>query len=183
MVLHEQIMRLNEFEAYLQAHPEQRVELIDGRIVEKVTGETHGIYVINIGAELRAWLKSHPDIKGYYTTDTSHRLPHDEQNLRRPDVSLRFTTENPLIGTVLGMPDFAVEIKSPSNTYQELREKARFYLANGSRLVWLVYPEKRIVEVYFADGSSDLFTEQDTLTGGDVLPEFSMSVAAIFATQ
>jgi Uma2 family endonuclease len=49
-----------------------------------------------------------------------------------------------------------VEVKSSKNGYDELREKARFYLANGARLVWLVYPTRQIVEVYFADGSSEL---------------------------
>lgn len=78
------------------------------------------------------------------------------------------------------MPDFAVEVKSRRKAYDQLREKARFYITNGTRLVWLVYPAKRIVEVYFADGSSELFQADDTLSGGEMLAGFSMRVDDVF---
>jgi Uma2 family endonuclease len=71
-------------------------------------------------------------------------------------------------------------VKSRRNTYEELRDKARFSLANGSHLVWLIYPSRRIVKVYYADGSSELFTEEHTLSGGKVLPGFEMTVTEIF---
>src|SRR5690606_27023338 len=100
---------------------------------------------------------------------------------RRPDVSLRLTQD--AVSTdaiVMGMPDFAVEVKSPSNTYEELRDKAHFYIEHGAKLIWLIYPTKEIVEVYFADGTSELFVIGDMLSGGDLLPNFEMSVAEIF---
>ncbi len=62
-----------------------------------------------------------------------------------------------------------------------MRAKASYYLANGTRLVWLVLPEKRLVEVYRADGEVDILTENDTLSGDDVLPGFALPVQAIFA--
>lgn len=68
--------------------------------------------------------------------------------------------------------------KSPGNTYAELREKARYYLAHGSRMVWLVYPEKREIEVHTTEVIPLQAT--DTLTGGEVLPGFSAPVADIF---
>jgi len=180
MVISEKIYTIEEYEAYAAAHPDQLLELIDGRIVEKVTSEEHGKIVINIGSELRLWSKrtGHP---GHYSTESSHRRPEDEKNVRRPDVSYRVTDEDVSSASALDtMPDFAVEVKSSSNSYEELREKARFYLANGSRLVWLVYPTRLIVEVYFADGSSELYKEEDTLSGGEVLPGFEMAVSDIF---
>ncbi|MGB7340984.1 MAG: hypothetical protein WBC91_18950 [Phototrophicaceae bacterium] len=42
------------------------------------------------------------------------------------------------------------------------------------------YPTRQIVEVYFADGTSELFTTEHTLSGGDVLPNFQMAVGDIF---
>jgi Uma2 family endonuclease len=79
------------------------------------------------------------------------------------------------------MPDLAVEIKSPDDTVKELREKAAYYLANGARLVWLIYPAKHMVEVYTPDGDVEILVEGDLLTGGDVLPGFSLPVAEVFA--
>ena len=47
-------------------------------------------------------------------------------------------------------------------------------------MVWVVDPENRIVTVY-SDSNVILLNEDETLTGGDVLPGFSVSVADVFA--
>jgi Uma2 family endonuclease len=83
-------------------------------------------------------------------------------------------------GSVPEMPDLAVEVKSPDDSLKLLRDKAHYYLANGTRLVWLVIPEKRLVEVYTPD-DEQILTEEDTLSGEDVLPGFTLPVRDIFA--
>jgi Uma2 family endonuclease len=50
---------------------------------------------------------------------------------------------------------------------------------HGAKLVWLIYPEKRLVEVYRQDADSDILTGDDTLQGDDVLPGFVLSVHEI----
>lgn len=180
MVVSDKTQTIKDYEQFITAHPDTIFELIDGRIVEKMTSEEHGKIVINIGSELRFWQKQN-HIEGHYSTESSHRLAEDDHNERRPDVSFRYTDDRVSNKTALySMPDFAVEVKSVGNSYEGLREKARFYLANGTRLVWLVYPSRQIVEVYFSDGSSELFQGEHTLSGGDVLPHFEMKVADIF---
>ena len=180
MVISEKLYTLEEFEAYAAAHPDQLLELIDGTIVEKVTSEEQGYLVLKIGMALLNWRQAN-NVKGYPSTEATLRLPDDDKNERRPDVSFRFTDENVSKKPALdNMPDFAVEVKSTKNSYDELREKARFYLAHGSRLVWLIYPTRRLVEVYFADGTSEIFKEGDILSGGDVLPGFELAVSIIF---
>ncbi len=47
-----------------------------------------------------------------------------------------------------GAPDLAVEIISPSETVGMINRKLRGYFKYGTRLVWLVYGDARIVEVY-----------------------------------
>lgn len=183
MLISEKIYTIAEYEDYAAAHPDMLLELIDGRIVEKVTSEEHGYIVITIGSELRSW-KKRTGAKGHFSTESSHRIQKDQKNERRPDVSFRYTEDKVSNATALyDMPDFAVEVKSLGNSYDELRGKAKFYLANGTRLVWLVYPERRIVEVYFENGTSELFKEQHLLSGGDVLPNFEMKVADIFEAE
>ena len=78
------------------------------------------------------------------------------------------------------MPDLAVEIKSPDDTYKGMREKARYYLSKGTVLVWLVFPEKQLVEAYTLT-DEQIFNVNDTLSGGDVLPNFSLAVSQVFA--
>jgi hypothetical protein len=47
-------------------------------------------------------------------------------------------------------------------------------------MVWLIYPEKRLVTVLTKE-SEDILTEADILDGGDVLPGFALPVRDIFA--
>lgn len=51
-------------------------------------------------------------------------------------------TETPL----LVAPEIAVEVASPSNTLQDLREKAQAYLDAGAVESWIVFPRSRRVE-------------------------------------
>lgn len=79
------------------------------------------------------------------------------------------------------MPDLAIEIKSPDDTYDQMREKADYYLKNGSKLVWLIYSEKRLAEVHSAKTGTDILTADDMLDGADVLPGFKMPLESVFA--
>jgi Uma2 family endonuclease len=98
-----------------------------------------------------------------------------------PDLSVN-SRHRPVVreGSVPQMPELAIEIKSPTDSIKQMREKAHYYLANGARLVWLVFPNKRYVEVYQLDGEVEVLFGGDLLDGGDVLPGFAMSVADVF---
>lgn len=155
-------------------------ELINGEVHEKMPTQQHGLIALNIGFELTAYAKQYKT--GRPGTEVRHQRPQDTLNSRLPDLS--FTCNRSVLveqGSVSGMPDLAVEIKSPDDTIKEMRETAAYYLANGSRLVWLVYPNYRLVEVYRPDADVEILGEADTLTGGDVLPGFALPVREIFA--
>jgi Uma2 family endonuclease len=78
------------------------------------------------------------------------------------------------------LPDLAVEIQSPSNTVKEMHRKAEYYLTHGTKMVWVVYAEVQAVEVV-TDSEITLLSVCDTLTADDILPDFGMPVANIFA--
>jgi Uma2 family endonuclease len=75
-------------------------------------------------------------------------------------------------------PDLAVEVISPSNLPGGIANKVETYVRYGTRLVWLVYPEERVVRIYRPAGDGSLnvrkLTEVEILDGGEVLPEFSV---------
>ena len=73
-----------------------------------------------------------------------------------------------------------VEIISPSDTQREVNDKTRMWLSYGVSIVWEIYPADRAVMVHRPDGSSIILNEDDTLDGGDVLPEFGCPVRDIF---
>jgi Uma2 family endonuclease len=175
-------MTVMEFEQYA-ALPENRdrsLELINGEIVEMMPTEEHGAIALIFGAELHNYLKTHPI--GRAGVEIRHQLPDDPLNALQPDVSFIKDIGTPLVkrGAVPRMPDLAVEIKSPDDTFTELREKARYYLEHGSQLVWLVYPAQRIVEVYAPGVDSRMLTQDDVLDGGDLLPGFALAASELF---
>jgi Uma2 family endonuclease len=183
MAVQSKLYTVDEFEQVL-ALPENRdrlLELVNGEIVEKMPTEEHGIIVLRFGSRILVFVDLHK--LGRVGVEIRHRSPEDRYNERLPDISFTADTTTPVVtkGPVPRFPDLAVEVKSPDDTFRQMREKAAYYLANGVKLVWLVYPEKRIVEVYPVDGDIQILTEEDTLDGGDVLPGFSMAVTEIFA--
>jgi Uma2 family endonuclease len=74
----------------------------------------------------------------------------------------------------------AVEIVSPGDTASEIQNKVQDYLACGTPMVWLVYPQQRLVIIYYPDGTARTLQESDTLSGEAVIPGFSCQVAEIF---
>jgi Uma2 family endonuclease len=77
-------------------------------------------------------------------------------------------------------PDIAVEVWSPDNTVKEMNEKAAHYLAHGARLVWLLRPQDRTVRVHRPGKPAQTRRAGETLTGEDVLPDFSVPVESLF---
>lgn len=77
------------------------------------------------------------------------------------------------------MPDVAVEIQSPTDSIKKVREKADYLLANGTRMVWLVYPAKQLIEVVTLD-DVEFYTIDDTISAEPILPGFTMKVRDVF---
>ncbi len=77
-------------------------------------------------------------------------------------------------------PTLAVEILSPSQPFQDLRDKCRFYRANGVDVAWAVNPDTRTVEVFDGEADGMVLTEADTLTSPE-LPGFELSLGDLFS--
>ncbi|HSA71392.1 MAG TPA: Uma2 family endonuclease, partial [Burkholderiales bacterium] len=52
-------------------------------------------------------------------------------------------------------PELCIEVVSPSNSRQEMREKIEAYLATGAEEVWIVYPQSKRCEFYGRQGLLD----------------------------
>lgn len=180
MTIEQKLITVDEYEDFLAQHPDGLYELIHGEIVEKVPTQEHGVIATKIAARLLVFMEDNL-IAGHVATEARYRPADDQHNDRLPDVSVHLT-DQPVVkrGAVKELPNLAVEVKSPNDSNKRMREKAAYYIENGCRMVWLVYPAKRIVEVYQPDKDIDILLENDTLTAGDVLPGFMLPVATIF---
>src|SRR5499433_3104155 len=181
MTVEHKLMTGETFGQFLATHRDGLYELIHGEIVEKVPTQEHAKIAGIILGELYLYLKQHPEIKAHLGPEVRYRPEGDLYNDRLPDVSVRLSDQPPVRrGAVPGMPDLAVEIKSPDDTYMSMRDKAEYYVQHGCAMVWLIYPEKRIVEVHQPNHDIDLLVAGDTLGGGDVLPGFTLAVEKVF---
>ncbi len=71
------------------------------------------------------------------------------------------------------VPDFLVEIRSPSDSMSQLQAKMAEWMENGCRLGWLIDPFEHVAIVYRADGSAATQSFDEPLSGEDVLPGFT----------
>ena len=83
-------------------------------------------------------------------------------------------------GLFRARPTLAVEVISPTDRLTRVADKVQDWLEHGTRMVVVVNPRNRTVQVRTTDGVIEL-TEADTLDGGDVVPGWSMPVADIFS--
>lgn len=174
---------VDEFERLIAQpeHADRRLELIDGEIIERaMPTEEHGQIVDNVSLPIRLYLKSHH--VGRSGPEIRYRAQDDPHNDLIPDWSFRLNPDQPLVtqGPVPQMPDFALEVQSPDDKLADLRAKARTYLRLGVKLVWLILPRQRVVEVYWANGEEEVYTVEDTLGFGDLLAGFTLPVRDIF---
>jgi len=158
-------------------------ELVDGVLVEKAMGFRESFLAIALSAILWGFVK--PRRLGVVTGEAGMmRLA--SGLVRIPDVAFvsweRFPDRRLPTEPIPDLaPDLAVEVLSPNNTPREMARKRQEYFATGVRLVWLVDPAARTVEVYTAPESSTHLREQDTLDGGVVLPGFTLPLQELFA--
>jgi Uma2 family endonuclease len=80
-------------------------------------------------------------------------------------------------------PDLVAEVVSPNDTADELSEKIEKYLRAGVPLVWVVYPETRLVEIHRQDGSVAKLHESAELSGESIVPGFRCQVSDLFPTM
>ena len=158
------------------------MELVDGTLVEKTMGRPESFLAVEIGFHIRTYLAA--DDLGFVTgTDDLIRiLP---KQVRGPDVSFTSwlkrpsrTVDRDQISKVI--PDLTVEVLSPKNTPAEIARKIGEYFEAGVRLVWVVDHRKETATVYTAPDAATSLDATGALDGGDVLPGFRLSLAALF---
>lgn len=138
-----------------------------------------GLVVSNINFALQLYARAHKT--GRPGVEIRHQAADAGPNSRLPDIYFTCNYASLVAqGIVTGLPDLTVAIKSSSDTIVAMRETATYYLANGSRLVWLVYPNYRLVEVYRTDQDVEMLDKRQLLIGHDVLPGFELPVADVF---
>lgn len=67
-------------------------------------------------------------------------------------------------------PDFAVELRSPTDRLDDLQQKMKEYLLCGVKLGWLINPQDKQVEIYRQGRNKEIVDNPQTLSGEGILP-------------
>jgi Uma2 family endonuclease len=154
-------------------------ELVRGEIITMPPpGGLHGVCCSKIDRRVGNFIDDHQS--GTITSnDAGFISERDPDTVRGPDISFWKKERLPEVpeGYIPIPPDLAVEVVSPSDHYSRVQQKVRHHLTHGVQLIWVVDPLDRSVTVYRSLEKFRILTENDTLTGEDVLPGFSIRVA------
>ena len=169
----------------LERMDREDLELVRGVLVPVMTpaGEQHGTLAAFLTAELWAFGRAH-DLGRVYV-EVGYQLFNDPDTVRGPDVSFvskhRRPPAKPRRGFVHGAPVLAIEIASADKPVKQLTAKAAEYVEAGTRLVWVVDPDRRRVRVYGPHQPARTLGLADAMDGADVLPGLSIPVRRLFA--
>jgi Uma2 family endonuclease len=151
------------------------------QIMPPTGGET-GRRNIKIATQLEIW-NSQSNLGVTFDSSTCFKLPNGAD--RSPDTSWialsrweALTAEQKEVFPPI-CPDFVVELRSRSDSVNNLQAKMREYIDNGAKLGWLIDPYNKRVEIYRPQQSVEVLNSPITLSGEDVLPGFVLNLKLI----
>lgn len=154
----------------------KRTELVRGRmIVREPAGYRHGDVAMAIALAIGHHLRSYP-VGRLLAAETGFVLSTNPDTVRAPDVAFVRTERipDPIPRSFAHFaPDLVVEVLSPDDRPGEVLEKVADWITAGTRLVWVVDPERRIARVYRSDGTESVLNGSDSLNGENVIPGFT----------
>jgi Uma2 family endonuclease len=158
-------------------------ELWDGVLVAR---DPSGLVSDAVAARVVRHLVEHVEPRGLGLVTASSAgfvVARDPDRVLAPDAA--FVRRERLASSDLrrffeGPPDLAVEVRSFTDRWPDVLEKAGIWIAHGARLVWAIEPTERIVEAFEPGVPSRGLGVGDVLEGGAVLPEFEVELGSLF---
>jgi Uma2 family endonuclease len=136
-----------------------------------------------IGRILDEWAEQ--DGRGYVTdSNGGYTLP--DGSMRAPDAAwvarrrIDTLTAEQRASFVPVCPDFILEIRSPSDSLRELKQKMEQWIANGAEVAWLVDPIERAVTVYRPGAEPELHANPSSVQGTGPIAGFELVLARVW---
>ena len=181
-----QKMTDEEFYAFCRENPEMKIEQdkYGNVIVMPPVSPESGNLESEVGIDLGLWNRR-SNLGRTFSSSTMFTLP--DGSKRMPDASwishekYNRLTERERQSFAKIVPDFVIEVRSPSDSLEELKAKmTESWMSNGVRLAWLLDPESESAWIYRADGSTETIAGFDNkLSGEDVLPGFEFDLGVL----
>ncbi len=168
-------------------NPTEKYYLIDGELAIKMApAQQHALGASELSRHLGNFVAEHG--LGRVLVECGYHPPDVRRTVLLPDVSFESrarASEAPLPTYAPYMPDLAVEIISPSQSFAQVRRKAEVCLRYGSALVWLLDPAAKFAEVWRRGDAGapqgERIAADGELSGEDILPGFRLPLSRVFA--
>lgn len=174
-----------QFEKLCQDNPDLRIELTSKGelIIMPPTGMKTGWRNSKITGRLLEWTEK--DGSGLsFDSSTLFTLP--DGSKRSPDASWirrerveRLSPEEQA-GFAAIVPDFVIELRSPSDRWPVLEEKMLDYMRNGVGLAWLIDPAVKQVLIYRPNQPVETLDNPETVSALSDLKGFTFNVQEIW---
>ncbi|MBN3951808.1 MAG: Uma2 family endonuclease [Nostoc sp.] len=175
-----------QFFDFCQVNRDLRIERnkLGELVIMPPTGSETGNREVNISGQL--WVWSEQDGTGItFSSSTGFKLSTGAE--RSPDASwIKLERWNALSAEQQRKfapicPDFVVELKSPSDNLQTLKEKMEEYMNEpGIQLGWLIDRKQRKVYIYSPGLPEECLDNPATVSGELVLPGFILNMSKVW---
>ncbi|BAY73609.1 hypothetical protein NIES25_00170 [Nostoc linckia NIES-25] len=175
-----------QFFEFCQVNRDLRIERnkLGELVIMPPTGSETGNREINISGQL--WVWSEQDGTGItFSSSTGFKLSTGAE--RSPDASWikleRWNSLSPEQQQKFApiCPDFVVELKSPSDNLQTLKEKMEEYMNEpGIQLGWLIDRKQRKVYIYRPGLSKECLDNPASVSGDPILPGFILNMSKVW---
>ena len=163
--------------------------LVEGEVREygmTVRNRQHGRVTARISQLLGNWLDGRPAPRGEIADgEAGFRLSDNPPEVVGLDVAYvdadliaRTSTDTTLFD---GVPVLAVEVLSPSDSREDIRDRVNLLLKAGVKVVWIVDPDDETVRVHRKGRGGKTFDNDEELTTEPELPGFRVPVASLFS--
>lgn len=173
-----------QFDLLCIDNPNLRLELTkDGElIVMPPTGGESGKRNLDLTTQIGVWNKQ-TRLGEAFDSSTGYDFTAISGGKMSPDVS--WIEKSRLQGVSLKgfipiVPDFVIELRSPTDRLNTLQTKMKDYQQLGVKLGLLINPQDRQVDVYRAGQTVDRLNAPTTIDCGEVLPGFVLDLSEIW---
>ena len=141
----EEIYTLDDIYALLEG---ERAELIDGKIYYIAPPNTrHQTLVMDLSYQIKDYIKRNNGECNVFPAPFAVFLNENDQNNVEPDISVICDKNKIMDKGCNGVPDWVIEIVSPSSKQMDYFKKLFKYGTAGVREYWVVDPERELVTI------------------------------------
>lgn len=175
-----------EFERIVREDPELSFEQTSSGelVIVPPTGGTSGKKNLSLLSQFGNWVEQNLELGEGFDSSTLFILPSGAK--RSPDAAWvarerwDALTRKAQDGYPPLCPEFVIELRSPTDSLEELQAKMQEYIDNGVRLGWLINPADQQVEIYRSRQDIEVLKLPITLSGEDILPGFVLKCDRLF---